>query len=150
MNFMRLGLVSLAALAFAPLAQAQGAQSADETRLRPKWEALDANKDGKVTLDELHPIQAATMKRSDIDGDGAISLAEYVDYDLDPGGAGASPWRPTSGWPPTSPMPARPIRASASTSMCRSGPASAAPCPSSPMSMAGRGWSAARSWPVRR
>lgn len=81
-------LVFLAALSIGALAYAQ---SSDETRLKPQWQALDANRDGKVTLEELHPMQAAPMKRSDFDGDGAISLAEYVTYDLDPGGSGRRP-----------------------------------------------------------
>lgn len=81
------GLAVLAALGTG----AASAQTSDEVRLEPKWRALDKNHDGKVTLDELHPIQAASMRGNDIDGDGAISLAEYVSFDLDPGGAGRLP-----------------------------------------------------------
>lgn len=88
MRAVGLGAISLAALS---LATAAHGQSPDEVRLKPKWEALDTNKDGKVTLGELHPIQAMSMKQSDRDNDGAISLAEYVDFDLDPGGSGRLP-----------------------------------------------------------
>lgn len=81
-------LVLLASLSSVAVALAQ---TDDAARLKPKWQALDKNGDGKVTLDELHPIQAGSMKASDLDKDGAISLAEYVGYDLDPGGAGRIP-----------------------------------------------------------
>jgi acetyl esterase/lipase len=62
----------------------------DEARLKPRWEALDANHDGKVMLEELGP-RGAAMKRADVDGDGALSLSEYVGFDHDPGGAGRMP-----------------------------------------------------------
>lgn len=88
MKFLRLSCFSFALVAASSLVHAQ---NADEARLRPAWEALDKNKDGKVTLDEPHPFLAAVMKGSDLDGDGSISLAEYVDFDLDPGGAGRQP-----------------------------------------------------------
>lgn len=88
MNALKFGLVSLAALACAGTAQAQ---ANEETRLRPQWEKLDANKDGKVVLSELPPMQAGAMRRSDIDGNGEISLAEYVRFDHDPAGASRMP-----------------------------------------------------------
>lgn len=93
MNAFKLGLISLAALSFGTLSfgAAAHAQSSDETRLRPKWQALDANHDGKVTLAELPPQQAAMMRRLDLDGDGAVSLAEYAQNDLDPGQASRLP-----------------------------------------------------------
>jgi acetyl esterase/lipase len=59
----------------------------DETRLATKWQSLDADGDGAVSLAELHPIQARVMSAHDTDGDGNISLAEYVSYDRDPGNA---------------------------------------------------------------
>jgi len=59
----------------------------DMERLRPIWQALDANQDGKVALEELHPMQAGLLKRHDGDGDGLISLSEYAAYDFDPGSA---------------------------------------------------------------
>ncbi|MBS0363521.1 MAG: alpha/beta hydrolase fold domain-containing protein [Proteobacteria bacterium] len=87
MKVLRLGLISLAALALGPAAHAQ---SLDEARLKPAWRALDKNHDGKVTLDELPPMLAMALKLHDFDKDGAISLAEYVDFDLDPNAEGHS------------------------------------------------------------
>jgi acetyl esterase/lipase len=89
MNGLRIGLAALAALSLATAAHAQS--SADEARLRPAWQALDKNHDGKVTLDELPPMLAFAMKLHDFDKDGAISLAEYVDFDLDPNAEGHQP-----------------------------------------------------------
>ena len=76
----------LALLITAPVASAIAVPS-DAERLVPAWQALDANKDGAVAIDELHPLQAHVMKLHDADGDGMISLAEFTSYDLDPGGA---------------------------------------------------------------
>jgi len=81
-------LLLLAALSIGAVCYAQ---SSDEARLKPQWQALDANRDGKVMLNELAPLQAATMKGSDFDGNSEMSLAEYVAYDLDPGGAARRP-----------------------------------------------------------
>jgi len=81
-------IISLAALI--PLLAWAG-QDADEARLKPQWQQLDKNNDGLVALSELHPMLAGSMVRSDVDGDGTISLAEYVSYDLDPGGASRTP-----------------------------------------------------------
>ncbi len=81
MRFLWLGLFSLVALFLSATAHAQ---SVDEARLRPAWQALDKNHDGKVTLDEVPPMLAMALKLHDLDGDGVISLAEYVDFDLDP------------------------------------------------------------------
>lgn len=83
-----LGLLPLAALLFCAAAHAQ---SADEARLRPAWQALDANHDGKVTLDELQPMMAFVLKLNDHDKDGVITLAEYADYDRDPNAEGRRP-----------------------------------------------------------
>ncbi|HEX5264066.1 MAG TPA: alpha/beta hydrolase fold domain-containing protein [Phenylobacterium sp.] len=88
MNPLQLGLALLAALGFAGAAHAQ---SADEARLRPAWQALDKNHDGKVTLDEVGPMLAFALKLHDVDKDGAISLAEYVDFDRDPNAEGRLP-----------------------------------------------------------
>lgn len=88
MKLLHLGLFSLAALS---LCTAAHAQSAEEARLRPAWQALDANHDGKVTLDELPPMMAMALKLHDLDKDGAVSLAEYVDFDLDPNAEGHRP-----------------------------------------------------------
>lgn len=88
MKMFQLGLASLAALCFAAAAHAQ---SADEERLRPAWQALDKNHDGKVTLDEVPPMLAYAMKLHDFDKDGAISLAEYADFDRDPNAEGRLP-----------------------------------------------------------
>lgn len=88
MKFLRYGLISLAALSGVTSAHAQ---ADEEARLRPQWEKLDANKDGKVTLAELPPMMAGAMRRSDIDGNGEISLAEYVRFDHDPAGASRMP-----------------------------------------------------------
>lgn len=95
MGFVRTGLALLAALAAAPAASAQGpgdpAPSADELRLRPSWLALDTNHDGKVTREELPPALAGAARYLDRDGNGEITLAEYVAFDLDPGGGGRMP-----------------------------------------------------------
>jgi acetyl esterase/lipase len=85
---MRLLWIGLASLAAVSTAQAQ---STEEVRLKPKWQALDADHDGKVTLAELPPMLAGGLRRSDIDGDGAISLTEYVAFDHDPAGAARMP-----------------------------------------------------------
>jgi acetyl esterase/lipase len=86
MKRLRLGLFTLTALALA--GGAAHAQSVDEARLRPAWEALDKNHDGKVTLDEVPPMLAYALKLHDVDKDGAISLAEYADFDRDPNAEG--------------------------------------------------------------
>ena len=52
---------------------------------------MDKNQDGRVAIDELHPILGGAIARSDLDANGEISLAEYIAFDLDPGGAGRSP-----------------------------------------------------------
>jgi acetyl esterase/lipase len=81
-------LVPFAALSLTAVAHAT---PADEARLRPAWAAFDKNHDGKVTLDEFPPMMAGIMKRNDLDGDGAISIAEYVAFDMDPSGASRMP-----------------------------------------------------------
>ena len=81
-------------LVLAPLAAAAIADQGAEQRLTPAWQALDADKDGAVALEELHPLQARVMSLHDADGDGKISLTEYVSYDLDPGGASRIPIPP--------------------------------------------------------
>jgi len=81
MNGFRIGLPLLAGLCFALSAHAQ---TADEIRLRPAWQAWDANQDGIVTLSEVPPMLAFALKLNDHDKDGVISLAEYADYDADP------------------------------------------------------------------
>ncbi len=70
-----------------PLVASAGVEGGDVARLTPLWQALDADKDGKVSLTELHPYQAMVMAAHDADGDGNISLTEYAGYDLDPGNA---------------------------------------------------------------
>ncbi len=60
-------------------------------RLLPRWQAMDANRDGEVSLGELHPLQAGAMRRQDRDGDGKLSLAEFIAFDEDPGNARALP-----------------------------------------------------------
>lgn len=88
MTVLRLGLFSLAAMS---LAAAAHAGPADEARLKPAWQALDANHDGKVLLSEVPPALAFALKLSDHDKDGAISLAEYADYDSDPNAEAQTP-----------------------------------------------------------
>jgi len=63
----------------------------DAERLRPEWQALDADGDGTVALAEIPEQARAFMRLSDHDGDGALSLEEYVSYDLDPGSGGRVP-----------------------------------------------------------
>jgi acetyl esterase/lipase len=57
----------------------------------PAWQALDANRDGAVAVDELHPLQARVMKNHDADDDAMISISEYVSFNLDPGAASRIP-----------------------------------------------------------
>lgn len=92
MRQFRLRLILI--LVLAPLAAAAIADQAAEQRLTPAWQALDTDKDGAVALEELHPLQARVMSLHDADGDGMISLTEYVSYDLDPGGASRIPIPP--------------------------------------------------------
>lgn len=89
MNIAR-SVMTLLLVSLAPAANAQP-QVADQVRLRPQWQALDANKDGKVTLAEVPPMLAASLQKSDADKDGVITLDEYVAFDLDPVGAGRVP-----------------------------------------------------------
>lgn len=63
----------------------------DADRLRPQWQQLDADGDGRVLLAEVPPEARPFYARNDLDGDGALSLAEYVDFARDPGGAGRTP-----------------------------------------------------------
>lgn len=67
------------------------ATPADAERLGPEWQALDANGDGTLALTEIPELGRAVYARSDLDGDGALSLAEYVDFNDDPGGSGRTP-----------------------------------------------------------
>lgn len=95
MSGMRFGLIALGALLAGAAAPSP---SDDEARLKPAWEALDADKDGKVALGELAPFLSATLKPHDLDADGFISLAEYVDFDLDPNGEGRIPLADNVTW----------------------------------------------------
>src|SRR5210317_649769 len=79
---------AITAICLLPALAGAGDMSGNEERLMPQWQKLDKNGDGLVAISELHPMQASVMVRSDFDGDGTISLQEYVAYDLDPGGAG--------------------------------------------------------------
>jgi acetyl esterase/lipase len=67
------------------------AVQSEEARLQPVWQALDANKDGTVLLTELQPLMFFSLKPHDANGDGAISLREYVEFDLDPNREGQIP-----------------------------------------------------------
>ena len=78
----------LCLLLLSPLGVSAGSPDIDEVRAKPKWQALDAN--GRVALHELHPIPAQAMKGNDLDGDGIITLVEYLSFDRDPGGAGGT------------------------------------------------------------
>ena len=89
-NAPQITAIALLLLAIPPGSTASAGPS-DEARLRPTWEALDSNGDGRVELDEITDPRAAFMAMSDLDGDGALSLAEFVSFDLDPGGAGRRP-----------------------------------------------------------
>jgi acetyl esterase/lipase len=75
----------------APAAVVASAFKSDEDRLQPVWEALDKDKDGKVVLTELQPLMFYSLKPHDANRDGAISLAEYVGFDLDPNREGQVP-----------------------------------------------------------
>ncbi|MFT3723352.1 MAG: alpha/beta hydrolase fold domain-containing protein [Hyphomonadaceae bacterium] len=90
MRMLRNGLVPLTALALAACAHAPLRQT-DEARLQPAWQALDADKDGVVKLTELQPLMMFSLRPHDANGDGAISLAEYVSFDLDPNREGQIP-----------------------------------------------------------
>ena len=63
----------------------------DAMRLQPKWARMDQDGDGNVALTEMHPILAQAVSVHDANGDGLISLEEYVAFDLDPGGGGSLP-----------------------------------------------------------
>jgi acetyl esterase/lipase len=88
MRLLRIGLLSLASFVIYAAAHAE---TSDEARLKPAWQALDANHDGKVTLAEIPPALAYALKLNDHDRDGVISLAEYADYDRDPNGEAQTP-----------------------------------------------------------
>jgi acetyl esterase/lipase len=63
------------------------ASQTDEARLKPAWQSLDKDLDGKVGLVELHPIQTQSMTAHDANNDSIISLTEYAAFNLDPRGA---------------------------------------------------------------
>ena len=63
----------------------------DTERLRPQWQALDADGDGSVALAEIEASMRNFMRLSDHDSDGMLSLQEYVSFDLDPGSGGRVP-----------------------------------------------------------
>src|SRR4051812_32036011 len=88
MRTVKFGLLALAGVAGAAAAQPQ---PGEEARLRPAWEKLDANHDGKVTLDELPAQLAGALRGNDLDRDGSISPAEYVAFDHDPAGSARMP-----------------------------------------------------------
>jgi len=68
-----------------------GASDGDFDRLERSWKELDTDGDGRVTLGELPADLPPAMTRADIDGDGAISLEEFVIQDLDRAGASRIP-----------------------------------------------------------
>lgn len=83
--------LALAASA-ASIAHARSAATfpSDEDRLRPEWQSFDKNRDGVVSISEVPPMMAVTMGRTE-NGDGVVTLAEYVAYNLDPGGSSQIP-----------------------------------------------------------
>lgn len=88
MKLLQISLITAAAFAAQATAHAE---TSDEARLRPAWQALDANHDGKVTLTEIPPALAYALKLNDHDKDGVITLTEYADYDRDPNGEAQTP-----------------------------------------------------------
>lgn len=48
-----------------------------QRRLMRRVELLDTNKDGKVSLEEIHAEQKRLMAAADVDGDGALSVEEF-------------------------------------------------------------------------
>jgi hypothetical protein len=62
-------------------ADAEGLSDAD--RLRPQWQQLDADGDGKVALTEFPEGSRGFYARIDLDGNGELSLEEFVDFNND-------------------------------------------------------------------
>lgn len=48
-----------------------------ERRLARRMEILDTDKDGKVTLEEIHAEQRRLISAADVDGDGELSVEEF-------------------------------------------------------------------------
>lgn len=84
-------MVRLAALALLALPLAAGAADSDA---HPAFDAVDANGDGTISLEEARAagVPENEFEREDIDQDGALTPADWYFVDMDPAAtSGASP-----------------------------------------------------------
>ncbi|NQW10782.1 MAG: calcium sensor EFh [Alphaproteobacteria bacterium] len=84
-KYLTIGAALLATVAVPALAIAHGGGDRDGATTSPRaermierFEAMDTNKDGVVTRDELAAHRAARLKAADSDGDGLLSAEEFA------------------------------------------------------------------------
>jgi Ca2+-binding EF-hand superfamily protein len=76
LNFERADAEKKGYLTLADLAKYRGAKV--EARLKRRFDALDVNRDGKLSADELASRRGRSLKRADADKDGTVTFDEYA------------------------------------------------------------------------
>lgn len=67
------------------------ARAAEAAYMRAAFEHLGPGDDGRVAIASAPAAVQGYLRAADADADGALSLAEFTDFQLDPGGAGRRP-----------------------------------------------------------